>query len=79
MGGLDIEKEVGMCGVCWNNNISDKKMLLVYDALMLRWYECRKLSHEHRVNRNYATAVKWDAEAEAYKEAAKILANVVSE
>mgnify|MGYP001070764366 CR=1 FL=1 len=76
---LDIEKEVGGCGVCCNNNISDKKMLLVYDTLMLRWHECRKLSHEHRVNRNYNIAVKLEVEAEAYKEAAKILANVVSE
>ena len=46
---------------------------------MLRWHECRKLSHEHRVDRNYTIAVKWEAKAEAYKEAAKILANVVSE
>ena len=76
---LHMEKEVGGCGVCCNNNISDKKMLLVYDTLMLRWHECRKLSHQHRVNRNYAIAIKWEAKAEAYKEAAKILVNVVSE
>ena len=68
-----------MCNVCCNNNISDKKMLLVYDTLMLRWHECSKLSHEHRVDRNYTIAVKWEAKAEAYKEAANILANVVSE
>ena len=79
MGDLHNEKEVDMCNVCCNNNISGKKMLLVYDTLMLRWYECRKLSHEHRVDRNYTIAVKWDAKAEAYKEAANILANVVSE
>ena len=75
---LHTEKEVDMCDVCCNNNISDKKMLLVYDTLMLRWHECRKLSHEHRVNRNYTIAVKWEAKAEAYKEAAKILTNVIS-
>ena len=75
---LHNEKEVGACGVCCNNNISDKKMLLVYDTLMLRWYECRKLSHEHRIDRNYTIAVKWEAKAEAYKEAAKILANAIS-
>lgn len=79
---LHNEKEVGMCNIgcnigC-NNNISDKKMLLVYDALMLRWYECCKLSHEHRADRNYTIAVKWEAKAEAYKEAAKILANAIS-
>ena len=79
MGGLHIEKEADMCGVYCNNNISDKKMLLVYDTLMLRWHEYCKLSHEHRVNRNYTIAVKWEAKAEAYKEAAKIIANVVSE
>ena len=75
----DIEKEVDMCDACCNNNIRDKKMMLVYDALMLRWHECRKLSHEHRVNRNYAIAIKWEAKADAYKEATKILANAVSE
>ena len=59
--------------------ISDKKMLLVYEMLKLRWYECRKLSHEHRIDRNYAIAVKWEAKAEAYKEATNVLANAISE
>ena len=72
-----VEKH--MCNVGCNNNISDKKMLLVYDTLMLRWHECCKLSHEHRIDRNYTIAVKWEAKAEAYKESAKILAKAISE
>ena len=70
---LHNEKEVGMCDVCCNNNISDKKMSLVYDTLMPSQHECCKLSHEHRVDRNYTIAVKWEAKAEAYKKRFKLL------